>query len=229
MKLNSNTLKYLGAAAMLTDHIAMCFFPVATPLGFIMRTLGRLTAPIMFTLFADSFKFTKSKKDFGIRLFIFALISQIPYALIHYQSFYEPDYNVIATFFLSFLMLLCYEKIKNPVLKYICVAGILALSRFCDWGIVGPMWTLAAFLCDTRKKRIVGFTLVSAYHIVNQFAICFENDYHIACALCQMGVLLFIPLYLCCNGQKGKRSKFSKWFFYCFYPLHLLVLYFATM
>lgn len=42
-------------------------------------------------------------------------------------------------------------------------------------------------------------------------------------------LLMFIAAYLCMtifyNGRKGKHPVFAKWFFYCFYPLHYLVIF----
>ena len=42
--------------------------------------------------------------------------------------------------------------------------------------------------------------------------------------LWQAGSVGFIPLIYFYNGQGGKSSKFSKWFFYWFYPAHILIL-----
>ena len=36
----------------------------------------------------------------------------------------------------------------------------------------------------------------------------------------------FIYLY---NGEAGKSSKFSKWFFYWFYPVHLGIVYLISL
>lgn len=40
--------------------------------------------------------------------------------------------------------------------------------------------------------------------------------------LMQMAVVLSIPLLRLYNGERGK-AKGMKWFFYCYYPLHLFV------
>ena len=45
----------------------------------------------------------------------------------------------------------------------------------------------------------------------------------------QLATLLAIPLLLCYNGQKGRGGAFNKWFFYVFYPLHLLALWGIAM
>ena len=41
----------------------------------------------------------------------------------------------------------------------------------------------------------------------------------------RVGVFLAIPLLLCYNGRRGRRSKLIQWGFYWFYPAHLLLLY----
>ena len=41
--------------------------------------------------------------------------------------------------------------------------------------------------------------------------------------LFQMGIYLSIPLLARYNGERG-GGKWSKWFFYVFYPLHLVIL-----
>ena len=40
----------------------------------------------------------------------------------------------------------------------------------------------------------------------------------------RLGVFLAIPLLLCYNGRRGRRSKLIQWGFYWFYPAHLLLL-----
>ena len=40
----------------------------------------------------------------------------------------------------------------------------------------------------------------------------------------QIGVILFVPIIYLYNGKPGNKSTFNKWFFYLFYPLHLVVI-----
>ena len=45
--------------------------------------------------------------------------------------------------------------------------------------------------------------------------------------LMQMGVVLSIPIIRLYNGKRGKSprlNRFMKWFFYLYYPLHLLLI-----
>ena len=71
--MNRNFLKYIAVAAMLCDHIALVFVGMNNPVGVAMRVFGRLTAPLMCYFLVEGFVHTRSKKKYGIRLFIFAI------------------------------------------------------------------------------------------------------------------------------------------------------------
>lgn len=225
MKLSRNALKYIAAAAMLVDHIGMFFVPVSTPIGCIMRIIGRLTAPIMCMFLAEGYIHTSSKKKYGLRLLIFAVISQFAYAYSHNITLLTPDFNMIFTLFLCFIILLCYDKISNEILKFVAIVACVAVSYFCDWGVIAPMWVLGFYLYrDDKKKQTLAFSAVSVIHVLMCVIFDVTNGYNWYGLLWQLGVFLFIPLLWLYSGENGRKTKFSKWFFYVFYPLHLLVL-----
>lgn len=223
--MNRNQLKYIAAAAMLIDHISAFFIPITTPLGCVMRIIGRLTAPIMCFFLAEGFRYTTSHKKYGIRLFIFAVISQFAYSFAQGISILTPDFNMIFTLFLCFLILLTYEKIRNVILKTTVIFLLIAVSFFSDWGIIAPMWVLSFYILhnDTNYK-ILSFSLISLLHIVINSFPAISGGYNWYGQLWQLGVFMFIPLLLLYNGKSGKKNIFSKWFFYVFYPLHLIVI-----
>lgn len=64
-------------------------------------------------------------------------------------------------------------------------------------------------------KEIVLY--VALYAVVAFF---FVNKVY---ALVQVGVLLVYPVLKRYNGEKGK-VKWMKWFFYLYYPVHLIVI-----
>ena len=223
--LNRNQLKYLAAAAMLTDHIGMFFIPVSNPVGCVMRIIGRLTAPIMCMFLAEGYFYTSSKKKYGIRLFFFAVISQAAYVFSHSIPVFSADFNMIFTLFLCFLILLSYEKIKNTCLKALVIFALTAVSYFSDWGIIAPLWVLTFYLYknDTNRKTLL-YCLISAMHVLSCVIFDILNSYHWYGSLWQLGVYLFVPVIFLYNGKSGKKTAFSKWFFYIFYPLHLTIL-----
>lgn len=224
--LNRNQLKYIAIIAMIIDHIAFLFVPSTTILYKICRIIGKITAPIMCFFLAEGYNYTSSKIKYGTRLLIFAIISQFAFSLTFFNKWFALNFNMIFTLFVCFLVLLSYEKIQNKIIRWISILCLTILSYFCDWGIFAPLWALCFYIFKGKK-----FLQVVAYYIVTIFVIAIKyiiiNNYNWTNILIQLGLFLFIPLLYLYNGEKGKTSKFNKWFFYVFYPLHLIILYFA--
>ena len=109
--LNRNTLKYIAIIAMLLDHIAMLLFTKNSNIALYstFRFIGRLTAPIMCYFIAEGFYYTHSRKKYGERLALFAVISQFAYTFAHHKTILTSnlftDLNVIYTLFIGFLVL----------------------------------------------------------------------------------------------------------------------------
>jgi len=226
--LNANALKYIAIAAMLSDHTAR-FFMYNPSIFFIMRLIGRLTAPAMCFFLAEGFHYTRSKYKYGMRLAVFALISQFAYTffsnrtLLTYKIF--VNWNVIFTLFMGFCVLLAYERITNKPLKWGVIVLLCAISYFGDWRIIAPLWILCFYVFrDNRKKKFIAFAILAALEVASCIPFIINNG-----EAWQVGVFLVIPLLLLYNGEKGGKSPFHKWAFYVFYPLHLVVLGFVQL
>lgn len=79
--LSRDAIKYIAVFAMLLDHIAWTFLPFGTAVSQVFHSFGRITAPVMCFFISEGYVYTKSKKKYMLRLFVFALISQIPWYL----------------------------------------------------------------------------------------------------------------------------------------------------
>ena len=223
--MNRNILKYIAVVAMIIDHSALVFVGMDKPLGIAMRVVGRLTAPIMCYFLVEGFLYTRSKKKYGERLFIFALISQIPFIYLLAGYFWVLKLNMIATLFLCFLMLLCLEKISNIPLKVICILSIAVACDCCDWGTMAPLWVLIFYVIhEDKKKMCMVYAAACIFWVVRCCSVAVSGGNEWYSALWQAGSFGFIPVIYLYNGENGKSSRFSKWFFYWFYPMHLLIL-----
>jgi len=222
--LNRNILKYIAIIAMLMDHTAMSFCTQTPWLYFVLRFAGRLTAPIMSFFIVEGFIYTRSQYKYGLRLGIFALISQFAYTYFNEGSIFTiallTDWNVIFTLFIGYCVLLVYEKEFHAVVKWIIIVALCAVSCLGDWMIIVPLWILFLYMYkDNRKKRFVFFSILTAIEVLSCIPFIISHG-----ELWQVGILFVIPLLLMYNGQPGNNKPFFKWVFYAFYPLHLLVI-----
>ena len=222
--ISRNALKYIAIVAMLSDHIAILFMAEYPLVYSVMRLIGRLTAAIMCFFIAEGFYHTRSKYKYGLRLGIFALISQFAYTffedgtILTYRLF--TDWNVIFTLFIGFCVLMSYEKINNKIIKWIAVGLLCAVSYFGDWMIIAPLWILFFYIFrDSKKKRFIVFGILAVVEVASCIPFIINNG-----EIWQVGVFLVLPLLLLYNGEKGSGNPIHKWAFYLFYPLHLFVL-----
>ena len=184
--MNRNQLKYAAVIAMIVDHIAMFLLSPGiadAPLSRValyaaMRVIGRLTAPVMLFFLVEGYIYTSSKLKYGLRLLVFGLISQIPYALAHYNTIWILDFNVIITLFLTFVMLLANERIESRILNRIAVIGLIMISFCCDWGVIGPFMAWLFYVNrDDRKAQVRYYSLVCAIQVVSASVFLFLKGY----------------------------------------------------
>ena len=223
--MNRNLLKYIAVFAMLADHIALAFVGMDNSLGLIMRIIGRLTAPVMCYFLAEGYMYTRSKKKYAIRLLAFAVISQVPFSYFVTGRLWGGKLNMIFTLFFSFMMLIVLEKVQNRALRVICVLGLFYLCSKSDWGLVAPLWIIAfAFFRGDKKKLSLIYALICSFWILRSVSVAVAGGGAWYDGLWQAGTLGFLVLLYFYNGEPGKASRFSKWFFYVFYPAHILVI-----
>ena len=117
--ISRDAVKYLAMGAMLLNHIANIFLIPGALLYEVFTDLGYVTAVTMCFFLVEGYGYTRSKRNYALRLLLFAFLSEIPYCLALTQgaviSFY--GLNMMFTLFLCFLMLLALEQIKNSVVK----------------------------------------------------------------------------------------------------------------
>ena len=226
------SIKYIAIAAMLIDHTAHFFLPhgedapfLMSALYFIMRFIGRITGPVMIFFLVEGFIHTSSKQKYGIRLLLFGLISQIPYALSHYDKLLVLDFNVIITLAMIFLMLTASERISDHTLNTVAVFAIIMITFCCDWGVLGPFMAWIFYRCrEDRRMQIRMYSVLCAVQVASSVMFLAKNGYSWYGELWQTGVFLVVPILNIYNGKRGSGSAVNKWIFYIIYPLHLLII-----
>ena len=225
-KLNANHLKLIAIIAMTIDHFTDLIFPgyPANPFAILLHIIGRLTAPIMWFFVSEGFYYTHDVKKYMLRLFIFAIISHFAYCFAFNISYIPSSLfnqsSVMYPLFIAVLVLYINEKTNmNNILKHILVF-ILVWSAFpANWSSIAVLSVIGMYYNrgNLEKQMSVVMPWVLLYGIVSFF---FVNKIH---GIIEIFVILVYPLLKMYNGEKGKCS-WMKWFFYIYYPLHLIII-----
>ena len=224
--LNRDVIKYIAITAMLLNHIANIFLVPGTLWYEVLVDIGYFTAITMCYFLVEGFRYTHSRKQYALRLFGFGVVSQVPFSMAFAQNgiLEFQDFNMMFTLFLCFCILLCIETIRNRFLRGVLIVLLVFGSLFCDWALLAPVFTLLFAWAggnQTRQKAAFG----AAALLYGGMAGLGSGQVWEAVG-CAVPILVsaFVILYLY-NGRRAARGRtFYKWFFYAFYPAHLLVL-----
>lgn len=250
MKFNAFQLKYIAAALMLCDHVAVFARPVlADEVYYALRYAGRFVLPIFLFVLIESFFRTSNQRRFVQRLWIWALSMMIgSYALMKFwdgvlaradqryvEGFAEIDrfiYGVGNNIFLAFAcvvtILYGVQHIREytVVQKMGAVALILVLIGACYF-VEGGYLTLGiafAFFVGYRNSRIRYASFIAVI-IAYTAAHLQRGELWYAedgYNWMMLGAIPFIALY---SGQRGQTSMLAKYSFYVWYILHLWAVY----
>lgn len=239
--LSAQLLKLIAIAAMTVDHIAWAFVDSNSIAGILMHLVGRLTAPIMCFFIAEGYAHTRSVKRYAARLLIFSLVSWFPFlffqagGLPHGVMWFQM--NMIFTLLLGLTALWIWDQVESGPLRVMITIALCLLSALGDWPIFGVLYILAFGRArGDFQKQAAWFSAVSA----GMLLFCLM-PYWTAVAVggvtgfqptllnflgevgIHAGVFLALPLLSRYNGEKG-GGKGSKWLFYLYYPIHLLII-----
>lgn len=226
MKINRNALKYIAIIAMVIDHIAWSFVPTYSVLGQILHFIGRLTGPIMAYMLYEGYVHTRDIKKYALRLGIFALVSWAAYSLYETHRWPTMQFGVIYTLFLALLTIWMWDKANiKKGFKIALVVLACGLSFLGDWPIFDVLWPLLLFINrDDPRKKWRSFIIITAVEVLGAQFMSITSDRPFG-QVFQFGAFLVPPILMYMyNGEPGSRKAFHKWFFYIFYPLHLIVL-----
>lgn len=219
--MTSFILKIIGVITMLFDHVGDAIIGKFS----FCNLIGRIAFPIFAFQAVQGYIYTKDFKKHMLKLFIFACISQIPFMLF-LSTFTEEilTLNIFFTLFLGLLALFVYDKCKNKVLGFLFVilTSIIAYFIHVDYGTFGILLMFCFYFFKDKKGSMAITTIVLCFlrFVPDIIATPVLWYIYIQCAIFTALSLIFILFY---NKNEGPKAKY---FFYIFYPLHLLILYF---
>lgn len=250
--LTGAVLKNAAYVSMFIDHFfAVIFYnymrlhtidgawdPRLEPIYRAGRAVGRIAFILFAFLIVEGFLRTRSRGRFLLRLFLFALLSEIPFDLAFSGNMFDwESQNVYWTLVLGVLVLTVWEYLSHYRSVLAAAGRILIVTAACaaafmggtDYRFMGVLLILTFYL--TRgKERGVRFMAVGVIMLLGtwgsnliRYAGKYAADYLFRFSLREMyGLLAFLLIFLY-NGKRGRQLP--KPFYYGFYPLHLLLLY----
>ena len=233
------TLKMIAVVTMLIDHIGAVLVEsmvskynsyVLWNVDMVLRGIGRLAFPLFCFFIVEGFHYTHDRKKYAIRLGIFAIISEVPFDLAFDKTFFAPyDNSVMITLLLGLLAIWSLdtlfkksaEKFRDSRVKQnlcdivsiaVVTAAVVLIEELAssDYGAAGVVAIIIIYLLGRHK--LIGLGLA----VIWLGLTCGHTEFY--------ALVDLIPLYFY-HGRQGHRMKY---FFYVFYPAHLLVLSFIA-
>ncbi|MCD7724746.1 MAG: conjugal transfer protein TraX [Clostridiales bacterium] len=199
------------------------------------RAIGRIAFVLFAYLLVEGFRYTRSRGRFLLRLGIFALLSEIPYDLAFEGKWLEgSSQNVFFTLFLGLLALTLWEwgGRRGSVWRQYGAVALCALAAYylrTDYQYIGVLLIFVLYLTHDVglpwQMTASGVVLLLGTWSANclRYGESYSLSYLFQFSLREMyGMAAFVPIAFY-DGSRGKQLP--KWFWYGFYPIHLLLLY----
>ncbi len=230
--LSGNVLKIIAAISMMIDHIGLVFFPHEE----IFRILGRIALPIFAFMIAEGCRYTRNKLRYFLTVFLLAFICQTVYFVYNGDTYM----SILVTFSLAILMIyalqyfksVLFDKSKSMLEKVISFL-IFALSVITvyylntvleiDYGFFGCLLPVFVAIFHPTKNASMEYTKIfdklPVYIVslgIGMLLLALNSG-----SVQYWSFIALIPLLLY-SGKRGKAR--IKYFFYVFYPVHLLLI-----
>ena len=233
-ELSGTELHLLAMTFMLLDHLWATVLPAQEW----MTCVGRIAFPIFAFMAAEGYTHTHSFKRYMLRLFCFALLSEIPFDLMcNGLVFYPMHQNVLWTLMLGLLGIRCIDAAERRDRKWLRIAVsclvllfgfILGTVCMVDYYGAGVVTVLVFYIFRERKWWCLLGQLGFLYWLNVQVLGGQVYPIHVLGAeleLSQQGLALLalIPIWLY-RGRQGWHNRAFQYACYAFYPVHMLIL-----
>lgn len=236
--LHREAIKYLAVLAMTLDHIALMLLPEspgAPAVALLQRcflSIGSFTAPVMIYFLIEGWFYTRSRRRYALRLFLVGLLSQPVFG----TAFHVTSGNMLLTLLICLGVLYVYDTVAHPWHRGELYGILFLLGLLTDWsGMAVPFVLLLrpAFRVDldAEKKKTV---YVDPQRLRRGMLYCWGYDLVLSClseglpeGICETAGLalgFWCIAFLYDRKRAARHRKFHQWFFYLYYPLHLLLL-----
>lgn len=208
-------LKLIAIITMTIDHIGAIIYNDID----IFRIIGRISFPLFAFLLVEGFKNSSNRLKYFLRLIIFAFITQPIYD----YTFKSNTLNILFTFSLGFLLMMIIEFSKKIIDKY-NKGSESYLYKTVFYSLFYILFSILAIFLNV-DYTVLGITTIFIFYL--------SPNILLSCILYFLSVVLLktndIQMYSIISFfflyfYNGKRGRNLKYFFYLYYPLHLLLL-----
>lgn len=231
---SSFMLHVLAMFFMLCDHTWATLLPSWEWL----TCVGRIAFPIFAFMLVEGYFHTHNLKKYFKRLFIFALISEIPFDFMYGGSWFYPYHqNVMWTFIIALFGMYLMDKIRAKkklwvrivLCSLVVFAGfILGYATMVDYYGIGILTVFIFYFFRSKKwwsilGQIVCMYILNVSILGGYYYPITIFGFEIELIQQSLALLALIPIWLY-KGRQGYHSKPFQYFCYAFYPLHIVVL-----
>ncbi|HDR7794075.1 TPA: conjugal transfer protein TraX [Bacillus luti] len=230
MRLTGFQLKIFAMIVMVLDHIYQ--YVPNNPIW--LTYAGRIVAPIFLYFVVEGFIYTRSRKKYMLRMFLWAVIMKMGSILI--MLLVPPkgegiQNNIFLYFVFAFILLITLERFmkQKTMLNFIYVIFGTALALLPEMSIFGAVSVYAFyFFRNDKLKMSIAYVTGSIVASIGMGWIVAGKSIFTMQALLenyQWMMIFALPFLLLYSGQRGYNSTWSKYMFYVFYPVHIWLLY----
>ena len=227
--MNKDVIKLIAMFTMTLNHIAVVFMKSGSWQYNLLCGIGYFTGVVMINFLLEGYKYTSSRKKYFLRLLLFGILSQIPFVFAFTNN--GGRLNMMFSLCICFGIIWALEELDNKLYKIVIITIAFILSFYCDWPLLSPVLTLLLYWAKKSPNiKIIPqciFVVVFWFFQFLDGQEVFSTTINLLYSVLSIvGVVIaFLLLNFFYNGKcKRNRSAFFKWFFYVFYPLHLMII-----
>jgi len=183
--MSRNAIKYLAMAAMFCNHFAYIFLKEGSTGQEVMVDIGYFTAITMCYFLVEGYHYTRSVKNYALRLLVFGILSQIPFML----ALKQTNLNMMFSLLLCLGVVWVADHVKHKGEKMLWLCVLVICSLWTDWALLAPVFTMlfANAYGDRKKVSLAYGKAVGLFFLLNVLS------YRADCGL-ESSYILHVPV-----------------------------------
>lgn len=222
--IGAGILEYLIVHVPMSGHT----YETLITIDQVLRLIGRISFPLYCYLLVQGFLYTKSRLKYAGNLLIFAFLSEYPFDFMLSDSLDFSSLNVLFTLLIGLLTLWGIEKAGSKIILqvFISIIGILAAAILhTDYSWIGILLILSLYFLRRDRFLQCSISLIIFFlAFVFRSAGLYNSIWQAFLYQASSKYTLIFPFWMIYRCNNRRYITKGKYFFYFFYPAHLLLL-----